>query len=534
MKLFSFAILATLAGVQSSFAGQVETRIFTSQQCPVTSPASTTASPGAFAPIVAALMSAAIAPLVQSVVDKASGLVTEAAKEKDQVLSVPPAIQKQFYQIGIAGDVLVNPAIACLIIVRGTFVNKKPETASHSDDLVLKSILANFNPVDSNDPAVVSTGVWLADNPEFYFETSMIVGDDKKSIAFQPRAIYIGQFAMHNGLFGPRHRNYKIAVTFTDWSNNTAFASTEFDFQGVEQGKGQQDCVGVKIGASCTSSLLGGLHGWFSTKPATDATQAIAKQRANTALSLRQAVVLPADTPPAPPTESAHTVQAHSLYCRELVKANKAKPDAQKVSDDACPLELVNSKQEYMLAKAADQRASDQIAAKSLWNKHCAGKNYESNANGAARCLQGEFFKLPLYAGDILISASITEERPPNAVAAFFAPTVAAVTPKLKDEVVSQLDPVARDARAKEKQTQEQTAATASRQAIVAAEVAKLAVDEAQQNYQQALDSYNKNQDDTKLRIAVIENQSNLLQKKSIANEAARAAGQPVPFDDIY
>jgi hypothetical protein len=277
-------IAATLAQAQES-----ETRILTTELCPVTSPPRDVVDKGKFAPIVAALLSAAIAPLVESVVNKAVELVNEAAKDKQIDIQAPAPVQRQFYAIGRAGDLRMNPGVSCIVIIRGRFTATPNSVSASSTDPVLKKILDAFGQGRGNK-ALPANGPYLQDEPDLYFETSVVLGEDRKTIAFQPRALYVGRFASSNGLFGPSDRTYKLGLTFKDSTTNEAFASTAFEFDGVKPGVGVENCTDVKIGPACDGERLGGLHGWFATRPASDATQQEANRREATALTLGNAI----------------------------------------------------------------------------------------------------------------------------------------------------------------------------------------------------------------------------------------------------
>ncbi|WP_454804899.1 hypothetical protein [Paraburkholderia fungorum] len=529
--------MALFAVTSLAHAQEAQTRIFTSKACPVTSPTVEKNGQKLF-PIAAALLSAAIAPLVEAVVNKATVLVTDAAQAKNTVIESPIPIEKQFYSLGRAGDVRMNPDISCIVIVRGQFSAVKQNVAPSTTDPVLTKIMKAFGE-DRGNGAIPADGDFLAAEPQFYFEASVVLGDDKKSIAFQPRALYVGTFASSNGLFGPSERSYKVALTFKDWATNQSFASTEFDFDGVKAGVGVQDCVDMPIGRGCNGERLGGLHGWFATKPATDSTQEEAKRRATTALMLANAIEAPQkNTPPSNPDDMQRTHTALIRYCDQQTTANKLRPDAQKLFDPDCPAGLAHAKAEYLEAKSSDQQVLDHTAAIKLWDKNCSG--IQKTKDGVAECLSKNFYPVgedALLSGDFEISSTIVEVRAGNKVAAFFAPTVTAVAPKAKDILVSELDPVARQQKAGQKAQADQAAAKASRQAVVAAHVAMLDVASAQASYDTALGKYtSRPNDDNKgvLEQAVIEAQTALLQKKSIANEAARTAGETPPYDDIY
>jgi hypothetical protein len=202
-----------------------------------------------------------------------------------------------------------------------------------------------------------------------------------------------------------------------------------------------------------------------------------------------------------------------------------------------CPAELLRAKANYSAARAEDQRAIDNLTAIRLWDKACAPlPKLQPNIS---TCLTRVYPQIEdfLLSGDFEISGSIVEIRAGNKVAAFFAPTVAAVAPKAKEALVAELDPVARQRKAQQQAKQNQESAASSRQATVSAQIAALDVSSAQDAYDSALIAYtNRTDDNSKFQLdqAVIQTQIALLQKKSAANEAARAAGQTPPYGDIY
>lgn len=509
-----------------AIADDVETRIYATDLCPATS---LMAKPTAFAPVVAAILSAAISPLVDGVIDSVTKSITDAASDKDFPLKSPTQKYEKFYQLGAAGDVSVNPKVVCIIVARGIFVtDREPmNVAVESKDLLVR-VRNRFRILDPNsqpvDAGSAPLSTHFSGDPAFYFETYMVLGEDKKSFAWRPQAIYVAEFASPDGLFGPKERTYKVSLSFLDLLTQNAFASTTFEFQGIQRGMSMVDCLDQPANSPCTGEKLGGLHGWFATRPNSDDTATKSKLRKATALTLGDAL-----KPPEAPKYSrvaddeVDTKAALMEYCSELQRTNNTRSRENQTIDASCPAALASLKRRLEYRRAVDSAKLDQSTAELLWNNKC--KDRPKTDAGLADCLQSDFKYGVETTGQFAISASIVETRPGNKVAKFFAPTLAAVAPVVKKAIVSELDPVERAKRKVAEDKAEQDSATASRDASLAASVALLTAQGAQADYDAAVKGGDA--------VAIITKQIALLKAQAAANTAYRAIGQAPPYPDV-
>lgn len=313
-------------GAKRATDARIETRLFTFETCPATG-VQAEVVPGQIAPLLAPIVSALISSVVGSVVDRGTEAIKAAAKDRDIVVPGPAAVQRMFYEIGTAGDVRVNPDVACIALVRGSFVTDAQAAGTVSSSApIIDRILARFRVVppgaDPSSPEMTYTR--LLNKPDFYFETALIVAPDRKSFAFRPQAVFAGDFVSEDGLFGSDHRNYKVTLTFTDSFASQPFASADFTFEGLRRNDAVVDCDGAAQNTYCSADALGGIRGWHPTRPDSDDTTALVRQRQKTAATLATAVTpWRAPTAPVSPLDEGMTASAQAAYCQELQKAGK-------------------------------------------------------------------------------------------------------------------------------------------------------------------------------------------------------------------
>lgn len=540
----ALALASTLCFPDNAKAedGKPETRIYTFPTCPATG-SDVYKDPSAaivgLAPLVAALVSAVVSPLIEGVVDKGVNALKEAAKDKDFPIASPDPVMKEFYQVGLSGETALNRQIGCVVLVRGEFeTGKFPPDVSKPGDLLSKRIEAKFRvgagsgatPQPGDDYARVKPG-----KLEFYFEVVPVVSDDGKTLGLRPQALQVESFASKDGFFGPSRRNYQFTITFADPFGSTAFASADFKYEGVERGTSKEACVAKPAKTYCVPTELGGIRGWYATKPISDDFAALIKKRQANAVTVKTAVnaLDPALPMPMVPDDLINVIPKLGNYCRELEAANKLRTNGQQW-DDACPPTLARAKREYLYeesigaAKLAKQQADE------FWSKKCidpAGVQLARNDQNMVKCLEtlaGTQQLVP--AGKFLLTSTIVETRPGNKLAAFLAPAAEKVAPAVKTALKEKFDPVEREKLAAAAAAKTATDAKTKRDALNAITLADDAVSAAQATYDAAFAKSADAPTDSALKVAAINAHIALVKAQIAANDAYRALDLPIPY----
>lgn len=522
LSIYLFIVcLGSIIYPHSVLSAETETRIYTFPSCPATGPQPVVKG-GAIAPILIPIISAAVAPLIESLVDKGVEAIKNAAQDKDFPLSPPVPIQNHFYEIGPAGETQLNRMIQCVVVVRGSFnYGIKAEDKTSSSSTLADRVLARFRvPDPDSDPQSPGANSTFLDKVDFYFETSLVISDNGQSFAFRPQALYVDDFASNDGFWGPSQRQYSVTITFTDTFSDQPFASAQFKFEGLERKHSEMECLGMTPLQYCSAVKLGGLHGWYATKPSSTDIIAQAQSRQELALRVLRAVT-PWQSPEytSVPEDMPMTAAANATYCAEIKKAEQ--------SDASCPPELTNARRQYTFAKLVDAGHLEKLAADKFWGKQCA--SFSRDEKGAAKCLLELAKGKPATAGKFVINATITETRPGNKVAKFFAPVAQNVAPKLKEALIKELDPAERQ-KAKD---QQQLTDKASRASRLKATETEMEARIAQIEYDKALSDLNNEPTNSTAQVAALTKQMDLLKKQTDANEAARSANVPPPFPNV-
>lgn len=540
----ALALASTLCFPDNAKAedGKPDTRIYTFPTCPATGPdvyKDPSAAIAGLAPLVAASVSAVVSPLIEGVVDKGVNALKEAAKDKDFPIASPDPVMKEFYEVGLSGETVLNTQIGCIVLVRGEFeTGKFPPGVSKPGDLLSKRIEAKFRiwagsgvPPESGDGlARVKPG-----KLEFYFEVVPVVSDDGKTLGLRPQALQVESFASKDGFFGPSRRNYQFTITFADPFGSTAFASADFKYEGVERGTSKEACVGQPAKSYCVPTELGGIRGWYATKPISDDFAALIKKRRSNAVTLKAAVDKLDSTPPMPmvPDDLANVTPKLGNYCKELEAANKLRTNGQQW-DDACPSTLARAKREYLYEESIGAAKLAKQQADKFWSKKCvdpAGAPLPSNDENMVKCLEilaGT--KKPVLAGKFLLTSTIVETRPGNELAAFLAPAAEKVAPVVKTALKEKLDPVEREKVAAAAAAKTATDAKTKRDALNAITLADDAVNTAQVTYDAALSKSANAPADSALKVAAINAHIALVKAQIAANDAYRALDLPIPY----
>ncbi len=518
--------------------GKPETRIYTFPTCPATGP-EVYKDPSALAPLVAALVSAVVSPLIEGVVDKGVNALKEAAKDKDFPIASPDPVMKEFYQVGLSGETALNRQIGCIVLARGEFeTGNFPPDVSKPGDVLSKRIEAKFRvwagrvatPQPIDDYVRVKPG-----KLEFYFEVVPVVSDDGKTLGLRPQALQVESFASKDGFFGPSRRNYQFTITFADPFGSTAFASADFKYEGVERGTSKEACVGKPAKTYCVPTELGGVRGWYATKPISDDFATLIKKRQANALTLKAAVNALDPTPPVPmvPDDLANVIPKLGNYCRELEAANKLRTSGQQW-DDACPPTLARAKREYLYEESVGAAKLAKQQADEFWSKKCldpAGAQLARNDQNMVKCLEALAGNPQLVpAGKFLLMSTIVETRPGNKLAGFLAPAAEKVAPAVKTAAKEKFDPVEREKVAAAAAAKATSDAKTKRDALNAITLAEDAVSAAQATYDAAFTKSADAPTDTALKVAAINAHIALVKAQIAANDAYRALDLPIPY----
>lgn len=545
----ALALASTLGfpGNAKAEDGKPETRIYTFRTCPATGPdvyEDPSAAKGGLAPFVAALVSAVVSPLIEGVVDKGVNALKEAAKDKDFPIASPDPVIKEFYQVGLSGETALNRQIGCIVLLRAEFeTGKFPSDVSKLGDPLSKRIDAKFRvwagsgatpkPGDEkpgDDYARVKPG-----KLEFYFEVVPVVSDDGKTLGLRPQALRVERFASKDGFFGPSRRNYQFTVTFADPFGSTAFASADFKYEGVERGTSKEACVAKPAKTYCVPTELGGIRGWYATKPISDDFAALIKKRQANAVTLKTAVDALDPTPPMPtvPDDLADVVPKLNNYCRELEAANQPRTNGQQW-DDACPSTLARAKREYLYEESVGATKLAKQQADEFWSKKCldpAGAQLAKNDQNMVKCLEALAGTQQLApAGKFLLTSTIVETKPGNKLAAFLAPAAEKVAPAVKTALKEKFDPVEREKVAAAAALKAVMDAKTKRDALNAITLAEDAVSAAQATYDAAFAKSADAPADTALKVAAINAHIALVKAQIAANDAYRTLDLPIPY----
>ncbi|SMP81211.1 hypothetical protein SAMN06295970_14213 [Noviherbaspirillum suwonense] len=519
-----------------------ETRLYTFPSCPSTGP-NVFDGPAQMAPLVAALVSAVVSPLVDAVVDKGVNALTEAAKDKDFQVPSPEPVMKEFYEVGISGETTFNSQVGCVVLVRGEFEtgDYQPEPVEPGESLP-DIIAAKFRVWAGSgahqkrgDPYVrVKSGTL-----ELYFEVAPVLSDDGKMLGLRPQALYLGRFASKDGLFGSSRRNYQFTITFADPFGSQAFASADFKYEGLEKPFSKVACPQVPQTTYCAATELGGIRGWYVTKPISEDFAPVIKKRQANAVTLKTAITDWTAPPPRPtvPDDVPGVAGLLKTYCAALESANRPRLAGQQQWDERCPPDLALAKREYLYGESIASARLEKQRADDFWAKMCVdstGQSLRKDDDGLVKCLKVlAGGKEPVLAGRFLLTSTIVETRPGNNVAAFFAPAAEKVAPSLKTAVKEKLDPVEREKVAAAAATKASADAKTKRDALNAVTLADDGVKAAQVSYDAALAKQAATPGDAAAEVAAITAHIALLKAQIAANDSYRAADLPIPFPVI-
>jgi hypothetical protein len=506
-------LLIGLVAPAQSNAAPDQTRIFLKPSCPVSGSIPNEA--GAFAPFLLPIISAIIGPAVKGIVDAASSAIQEAAKDQDNTWPPPPPFIGNYYQVGPAGDTYLNPDNACIVIASGVFGANDPAHPRPEGTALINKIQQQFSGQTLQD---------RLQSVSFYLEVAVVPGEEKGYFGLRPQVAYVGKFNASSGPFGSSKHNFRVALSLRNIPDGKPFASATVLIPELKAGSGFIDCDGVKPTVPCPHYDLGGIVGWYGTKPDDAEVKAKADAQSAVAATLSRAVapIVKLDSPM--PEDKPDTQKALIAYCADIDRSNAATKREHPLDDAACPESVNRLKRAYLNVRSDDLAKINKEAALAKWNSLCGSKDgqppFDQTPEGAAKCLHSRF--KPQNLGPFDVAATIVEVRPGNPLAKALAPVVGAAAPKIEDAITQNIDPSAKaksnasDAAAKLGSSQ------AAKVAYAQEQVQESLFNAAQHAYAVA---QNDPTQQTMLTAKVA-----LIQAQQAANNAFLKAGLAIPF----
>jgi hypothetical protein len=513
LKGCSLIVLISIVAPAQSNAAPDQTRIFMKPSCPVSG--SIPNESGAFAPFLLPIVSAIIGPAVKGIVDAASSAIQEAAKDQDNTWPPPPPFTGNYYQIGPAGDTYLNPENACIVIASGVFGAHDSAHPRPVGTTLVNTIQQQFSGQTLQD---------RLQSVSFYLEVAVIPGEEKGYFGLRPQLAYVGKFNASSGPFGSSKRNFRVALSLRDIPDGKPFASTTVLIPELKAGSGFIDCEGVKPTAPCPHYNLGGVVGWYGTKPDDAEVKAKADGQAAVAATLSRAVALAVKVDSPMPEDKPDTQKALIAYCADIDRSNAATKREHLLDDAACPESVTRLKRVYLSARSDDLAKINKEAALAKWNALCGPKDgqpaFPQTAEGAAQCLRTRF--KPQNLGSFDVAVTIVEVRPGNPLAKALAPVVSAAAPKIEDAITQNIDPAAKAKSSASDAAAKLGSSQAAKVAYAQEQVQESVFNAAQQ-------AYAVGQNDM-TQQAMLTAKVALIQAQQAANNAYLKAGLAIPF----
>jgi hypothetical protein len=358
----------------------------------------------------------------------------------------------------------------------------------------------------------------------FYLEVAIIPGEEKGYFGLRPQVAYVGKFNASSGPFSSSKRNFRVALSLRNIPDGKPFASATVLIPEIKAGSGFEDCEGVKPTVPCPHYDLGGIIGWYSTKPDDAEVKAKADAQAAVAATLSRAVapIVKQDSPV--PEDKPETKQALIAYCADIDHSNATLKREHPLDDPACPESVNRLKRAYLIARTDDLAKINKDAALAKWNALCGPKDTQppiaQTPDGAAQCLRTRF--KPQNLGPFDVAATIIEVRPGNPLAKALSPVVSAAAPKIEDAITQDIDPAIKA----------KNSASAAAAKLASSQAAKVAY--AQEQVQESVfaaaqQAYAVAQTDTAQQTMLTAKVA-LIQSQQAANNAYLKAGLAIPF----
>ena len=536
--------LLFLSGIMTAaFCGAatdgLETRVFMNPDCYSLVPPTGTKNA-----LPLAILGAVAEPLIDAVVDLGVAAIAKAAEDK--TVDLPAATHfDRFYSTGAAGMNSMNDAVRCITVVSGNFENGDALTEQDMPGW-LKVALSRIPQLDKKK---------FVGKPAIFFEADIILSDDRKQFALQPRAIYVGTFQQSSS-WGRDKRKLDVALTFQDIASAQAYGSFLFSYRDIEEGYARLSCSTLTTSvnyADCQVNGAGPTQGWFQIQPETADMAKLSSARKGFAARLSTLQMEVADVGLAGPAVILQNLESgeHEHYCAALEAANKKVPEKAQKFDDLCPGAVVIAREAARADLALRQARLDYVDAYMLYNATCPAKPSDLSAAAAIKQRKALYVAFPVNmlakplseaevsacvrkaakakpAGEFTLSATLRETRSGSAIARFFAPVAKSSSADVKTLLKNEL-PARKNKAAEAQRALDMAAAALDRAAQQGVKVTDLEVLIAENELalaESATESPTKEKQ-------VLEKQILLLKKKFEANNAYRAVGLDPRYSDV-
>lgn len=474
------------------------TRVAWLDQCP-----SEPEQPGlqAFSGFGAAIIAAVGPKLVDGAIDAAAGALKAAGESKAESTSARAFYS--FYTVNQMADLVPNPDLGCVVVVRGRFASG----ASH----------ASFPWADK---AETLKGLQSID---FRFEARMQAVSGLKSFQLVPILAQLQRVQKRPWwAFGARQtRDYNVSLALQVPGAASPFASVSFTITALEEGQ-SASFDDWRLAQQVSEPMA------FPAAPAD--VEAVRAKREKTVAPLLAAVDILTPRPATDPAPSLfvkepQVMEALEAYCSAQVKFNTLLPEAARQLDARCG-------QQYGLEQRRD--ALDQALQTALrtpkdkggsgrsieWAERVCDPKVRPPRNGPETDCKG-FKSDPTLAAakfsKFTTRLTLVETREGSRFLAFLGTALGAAKADLSKAISDRVVPAVKNPAADE---------ATSRAAGRAVGLADLDVLRAEQVLAEALEAKKSASEVTTARVA-------LLKAKTAANDAYRNAGQPVPFPEV-
>lgn len=440
--------------------------------------------------LLGALVTAIGAKVIDGAVDSAANALKAAGETKTVATTARSAAD--FYEITTAADLKVKGT--CLVVVRGVFDEKKPSLGQWADNA-------------DEFRGLQSTSFWL--------EAKVQSLRGLKYFQLVPQYLKVGEF-QESGWFGPKDRDFVVALTLTVPGGAQPFGSAEMSFKDVARGIEWKDEV-WPLRAAASLPIA------FPTE-STDATKAKAKREADLAPFLLAQDIL--EPPPAKPFIKAPDLYEDSTVqngvqrlCDAIDLANKRLSNDHELTDDRCHYRVTQAK----AAIDTTLETAHRNAARQAWAKGVCQLDPKRLASEkiATKCVNEPAPKDTVGKSFTYFTTQLTlsETREGSKFAKFLGNALGAAKSDVSSALQAELLP-----KSKAIKDSEEAAARTARTAML---VADLEVTKAEEGLADALlQDAPKPVDITSARIV-------LLKAKIAANDAYRKADLPVPYPEI-
>jgi hypothetical protein len=487
-KLLGVVMALSVGTVLADDMGQ-QTRIGWLDSCP-SSPKPVKDAQANRSGLVGALVTAIGAKFISGAVDSAANALKAAGETK--TVSTTARSTADFYGITVAADLMVRGT--CLVVIRGVF---------DKENLSFDPWAENYDEFRG----LQSTSFWL--------EAKVQPLRGLKYFQLVPQYLKVDEF-QESGWFGPKDRDFIVALTLTVPGGAQPFGSAEMNFKDVARGtKWKDEDWPMRAAASLPIAF---------PAESLDATKAKTKREADLApFLLAQDILEPPAAKPfnqAPDLYEDSTVQnSVKRLCDAIDLENKRLNNDHELTDDRCHYRVTQAK----AAIDTTLETAHRNAARQAWAKGVCQLDSTRLASGtiATKCINEPAPKDTAGKSFTYFTTQMTlsETREGSKFAKFLGNALGAANPDVSSALQAELLPKSQAIK-----DSEEAATRTARTAIL---VADLEVTKAEEGLADALmQDPPKSVDITSARIV-------LLKAKIATNDAYRKANLPVPYPEL-